>query len=298
MEGDNFAKVRTVLWVILVANYLVAVIKIVAGAIIQSNSLSADGIHSLTDGSSNIVGLIGIHFAARPVDDDHPYGHRKFETMAALFIAGMLLVLGLRIVTSAIPRLFHPVTPAVTAESLIALLITLGINVFVFKYEYGQGKKLKSDVLVSDSFHTRSDIYISVGVLVALIGIRLGLPAIIDPLVSLVVSVFVLRASCEILSPALAVLVDKAAVDPVQIRDVVLGFSQVKGVHRIRSRGRDDDIHVDLHVLIDPTMTVAECHALIHDIENRLNEQAGGNVHTVIHVEPYYPAGCPPDPFI
>jgi cation diffusion facilitator family transporter len=286
VKPDTYNAVRFVLWTILFANFIVAAVKILIGCLIKSNSLSADGIHSLTDGSSNIVGLIGIHFAFQPEDRDHPYGHKKFETLSSLFIAGMLAFLGIRIVSTAFTRFIHPVSPEVTTESLIALILTLIVNIFVSRYEYKKGQTLHSDILIADSCHTKSDIYVSLGVLLTLVGIKLGLPPMIDPIASLIVSGFILYAAYEILIPTVGVLADKAVIDPEIIREVALSFEQVKDVHKIRSRGRNDDIQVDLHVLLDPAMNVKESHELSHAISQRLNEQLGGNIHAVIHIEP------------
>lgn len=287
MKTDRFGRVKFVLWVILFANLLVAIVKIVVGYLIKSNSLTADGVHSLTDGSSNVVGLFGIRLASRPVDDDHPYGHQKYETLGSLFIAGMLVVLGIKVTTTAISRLVNPVVPEVTFVSLVALVATLGVNIFVSTYELRQGRKLESDILVSDSYHTRSDIFISIGVLAALIGVKLGLPPIIDPIASLVVSGFIFYASYEIVSPVLGVLSDKVALDPEVVREIVCRFEQVRDVHKIRSRGRTDDIFLDLHIMIDPDMIVADAHRLTHDLEKAIGEKTGKTVHAVIHVEPY-----------
>lgn len=291
VEADKFLKVKRVLWMIFLANVLVAVTKIIIGGLINSNSMTADGFHSLTDGSSNIIGLIGIYFASKPIDEDHPYGHRKFETLAALFIAGMLCVLGIKIVSGAIIRFFEPSVPNITFASLAALLATLGVNTVVSIYEFGKGKILKSDILISDSYHTRSDIYISLGVLITLTGIKLGLPPVIDPITSLVVAVFIFHAAVKIFVPTCGTLSDKAIFDQKLIEEIVSSFEEVKDVHKVRSRGRADDIHMDLHIKIEPTMSVEESHHLIHEIENEIKEKFGGNVHALIHVEPFYENG-------
>lgn len=288
MEKNNFSRIKTVLVVILFANLGVALLKIFAGYFIKSTSLTADGFHSLTDGSSNIIGLIGIHFASKPVDEDHPYGHKKFETLAGLFISAMLFILAGRIIISAVSNFFNPVIPKVTTESIIALLATLGINIFVSRYEYFQGKKLSSPILISDSLHTKSDVFISIGVLITLIGIKLGIPPIIDSISSLVVSGFVLHAAYEILRDNCSVLLDRAAVDSDRVRDVVMEFDMVKDVHKIRSRGMEDEIFIDLHVLVEPHTNIEECHMLMHDIENKLCDELKKCIHTIIHVEPFY----------
>lgn len=288
MEGYNFRKIKQVLWIILFANLLVAVLKIVIGSIIKSASMTADGFHSLTDGTSNIVGLIGIDFASKPEDEEHPYGHKKFENLAGLFIAGMLLFIGGRIIYSAVTRFINPVTPDITLESLIALLITLGINIFVSTYEYNQGKKLKSSILISDSLHTRSDIYVSIGVIITLVGVKLGLPPVIDPIASLIVSGFILHAAYEIFKSTSDVLVDSAVIDTNRIREISMEFNQVKGVHKIRSRGCENDIYIDMHLLTVPEMSVEQSHELIHDIEKRIQNEIDENIQIIAHVEPFY----------
>lgn len=295
MNEQRFSRIRRVLWIILFANLAVAFVKLLIGILIRSNSLSADGLHSLTDGTSNIVGLIGIWLAAKPMDEDHPYGHRKFETLAGLFIGAMLLLLSVRIISTAITRFSHPVAPEVSLESLFALAGTLVINIFVSKYELHQGQQLHSDILVSDSYHTRSDIFVSVGVLVTLIAIKLGVPPIIDPIVSLAVAGFIFYAAYEILRPTLAVLSDKAALEETLIKEVAYSFSEVNDVHKVRSRGYADEVFVDLHIMIDPKINVEESHRLIHAIEQRMAERTQKNVSTVVHVEPYYP---PEEPVI
>lgn len=283
----DFKRIKTVLWIILFANLGVAFLKILVGYKIKSNSLTADGFHSLTDGSSNIVGLIGIHFASKPVDEDHPYGHYKFETLAGLFIAMMLFILGGRIIISAISNIIYPQIPQITKESIYALVITLGINVFVSKYELFQGKKLNSSILIADSMHTKSDVYVSIGVLITLVAIKIGAPPIIDSISSLIVSGFVLHASYEIFQDTCSVLIDKAAIDSHKVKNIVMKFDEVKDVHKIRSRGREDDIYVDLHIMVEPNTKVQDSHLLAHQIENRLCEEFNKNIHVISHVEPF-----------
>jgi cation diffusion facilitator family transporter len=290
MNRENYKKVRFVLWAVMFANFAVCALKLVVGTLIKSSSLTADGFHSLSDGSSNIVGLIGIAMASRPVDEDHPYGHSKFETLASLFIAGMLAVLGVEIVTGAIERFSHPVTPEVTLPSLIALVVTLGINIAVTTVEHKQGIKLKSSILVSDAMHTRSDIYVSLGVLATLGGIRLGLPSVIDPIASLVVAGFIGFAAWSIIRETSVVLLDKSAVDHEKIAQIALGVDNVKGVHKVRSRSAGPDCFIELHVQMNPELSLEESHQCTHRIIAAIREQLGEQTQVTIHTEPYHDA--------
>lgn len=284
--GNNFTKVKRILAIILLANLFVAILKIIIGALIKSTSMTADGFHSLADGSSNIVGLIGIQFASKPVDKDHPYGHGKFEMLAGLFIGIMLFMIGVKVFIDTIIGFVDPVLPEVTLESIFILLITLCINIFVCVYEYTEGKKLNSQILISDSMHTRSDIYISLGVLATLICIKYGLPPVIDSLASLVVVCFIMHAAYEIFADNCGILLDKAIVDTEKVKNVVLSFEQVKDAHNIRSRGYENDIHIDMHIITEPDLSIQQSHELIHNIEDKIRNDISSNIQVIAHIEP------------
>jgi cation diffusion facilitator family transporter len=285
----KYRKISNVLWIILLANVLVASVKMILGTVLNINSLTADGFHAVTDSSSNIIGLIGIKLASKPADKDHPYGHRKFETISGLFIGVMLTFITLQIIYSAITWFIDPKDPRITIPSLIALVITLFINIFVARYEYKKGIELESDVLISDSIHTKSDILISSGVLITLILIRLGLPTWIDPVVSLIIAAFVFHSCYEIFKSTIGVLVDKKILDEDTIKKLILEMDEeIKDVHRIRSRGRNDHIFIDLHIHIDAEKTVEEAHVLSHKIEAVLREKLDRNIELIAHIEPHH----------
>ncbi len=287
MIRNNFKKIKKVLCIIMIENILVAAAKIIMGIIINSSSMTADGFHSITDGSSNIIGLIGIGVAAKPIDDDHPYGHRKFETLTGLFIVGMLVFLGFKIMTSAVTKLMNPIKPEVTIESLIVMVITLCINIFVTKYEHRKGTELNSTILISDSMHTRSDIYVTIGVIITLVAIKLGVPPIVDGIASLIVAIFIFHAAYEIFEGASSILVDSKAIDTEKIEKIVIVKEGVKGVHKIRSRGTIDDMHIDMHILADSRLNLEEAHRLAHEIEDSLRKELNDNADVIVHLEPY-----------
>lgn len=288
MLSDNYKKVKQVLWIILFANIGVAILKIAIGSIIKSASMTADGFHSISDGTSNIVGLIGVSIASKPKDKEHPYGHKKFEVISGLFIGAMLLFIGGKIIFEGILKFQNPVEPTITIGSLLVLILTLIINVFVCTYEYRIGKKLNSYILISDSLHTKSDIFVSIGVLLTLVGVRLGLPAIVDPIASLVVAGFILHASYEIFKSTIDVLVDKAIVDEEAIKDILKSFNEIKDVHNIRSRGSESDVHIDMHIMVEPNITVEKSHKLNHDIEASIRKNINKSAQVIIHIEPFY----------
>ena len=269
------------------ANVLVALLKIVIGSKIQSSSMTADGFHSLTDGTSNIIGIIGIGLAVKPKDEDHPYGHKKFETLAGLGIAMMLFFVSATIIKEAFTKFFNPTTPNISAESIIVLVVTLIINIFVTNYESKMGKNLSSDILTADAAHTRSDVFVSIGVLGTLIALKLGLPPIIDPIISLVIAGLIIHTGYEIFKDTASILVDKYVLDNNAVLELLKAFPEVKNVHRIRSRGREDDMFVDLHIMVDGGFTVNEAHALSHNIEENIKKTINENAEVIIHIEPY-----------
>ena len=269
------------------ANIAVAVAKIIMGNLTNSSSMTADGFHSITDGSSNIIGLIGIGIAAKPIDDEHPYGHRKFETLTGLFIVGMLIFLGFKIITDAVTKCMNPIRPEITIESLIVMIITLYINIFVAKYENKMGIALNSTILISDSMHTKSDIYVTIGVLTTLIAIKLGAPPIVDGLASFIVAIFILRAAYEIFKVASNILVDSTAVDAGKIEKIAMAQESVKGVHKIRSRGTVDDMHIDMHILADSQLSLENTHRIAHKIQDDIRKELNNNVDVIVHLEPY-----------
>ncbi|MBQ8999294.1 MAG: cation transporter [Clostridium sp.] len=288
MENSNYKKVNFVLYSILILNFLVAISKIIVGSVVESNSIIADGFHSISDGTSNIIGILGVWLASRPVDKDHPYGHSKFEVITSFFIGLILLILSGKIVTSAISCLKNPVVPTITTMSLVVIIMTLLINIFISVFEYRIGKKLNSHILISDSMHTRSDILITIGVLISMIGIKLGLPAIIDPIVSIIVALFILISSCEIFKSTIDVLVDKAVLNVEDIRNILDKYDEIKCYHDIRSRGTQNNIHVDMHVHVKPDMSVEDAHDLSHKIEDDIREITNKNTQVIVHIEPHH----------
>jgi len=286
----TFQSIKRMLWIILFANLAVAFAKIALGMMINSASVLADGFHSLTDGSSNIIGLVGMSFASKPVDEDHPYGHHKYETLSSLMIVGMLFFLAIQIVNEALAKFSHPVTPTIDVWTFVVMAATLGINLFVTIYEYGQGKKLGSTLLMSDALHTRSDVFVTIGVILSLVLVKLGLPVWIDPLVSLIVAAVIMKAALEIFKMASAILLDSKVVDEAVITEVVSRLPEVKGIHHVRSRGTPTNLFIDLHVLLEPNISLIDAHYMAHTIERVLQDYfSEAAVQVDAHLEPYSP---------
>jgi cation diffusion facilitator family transporter len=283
--AGRFLKIRRILVYILILNWGVAGAKLIYGWLTRSASMTADGFHSFADGSSNIIGLVGIWIASRPIDESHPYGHKKYETLTAVGISALLFLVCINVVREGIVRFLRPVVPEVTVKSFLVMGITLAINVAVMIYETRMGRALKSDILTSDALHTRADILTSSSVIVTLIGIKLGYP-ILDSMASLLIAIFIAYAGVDILKESSRVLSDGVAIRIYEIERVVRSIKGIKECHQIRSRGRPDDIHIDLHVLVDPNMDVHKAHHLSYAIENKIKRDIRGVTDVVVHMEP------------
>ncbi len=282
---SRFQQIRRVLIYTLILNWGVAVAKLIYGWLIRSASMKADGFHSLSDGSSNLIGLIGIWVASRPIDRTHPYGHKKFETLASVAISGLLFLASLNVIREGIDRFIHPVVPRVALPAFFVMMATMAVNFFVMVYEHRKGKELKSDILISDSLHTRADLLTSTSVLITLLAIQWGYP-IVDPIASLIIALFIGYAAVEILRESTRVLSDGAALPIGEIEEVVRSIKGVRECHQIRSRGRGDDIHIDLHILVDREMDVHRAHHLSNAIENKIKRDFKGVTDVVVHIEP------------
>jgi cation diffusion facilitator family transporter len=282
---QRLTRIARILWGILALNLAVALAKLAYGWRSGAIAMTADGIHSLVDASANVFGLVGLWVARRPPDANHPYGHRKYETIAALAVAVMLFFGCYEIVMTAIERLRHPTVPQVGVQGFAIIAVTLAINLGVVAYERRAGRALHSELLLADAAHTQSDVFASLLVFASFLAARAGI-AWSDVVVAGIIVVLILRAGFEILSGTLSTLSDERRLPPDEVEREAAAEPGVREVHNVRSRGPLDDIHLDLHVLVDPQTPLAEAHALGHRVEERLRRHWPGVTDVVVHVEP------------
>ena len=216
----EFQKVKKVLIITLLLNWLGAIAKILIGFSTGAISILTDGFHSLFDGTSNVLGLIGVKISEKPVDDSHPYGHRKFESVAALGIAFLVLIIGYEFLKNAIQRFLHPVTPEINTLSFFVMAGALIIDTFTFFYENRQGKKLKSTILIADSLHTKTHLFTTPAVIAGIAAVKFGFP-IFDPIVATMMVAMLAKLAWEIVEHTTLVLCDSASIDEEKIRKIV-----------------------------------------------------------------------------
>ena len=286
MSSERYADVARVLGRVLVLNLLVAVAKIIYGYSSGAISILSDGFHSLTDTASNVVGLIGVIAARRPPDEDHPYGHRKYETVAAVAVVGFLALVMLEVLRNAFNHLTgRSAPPNISMAGFVVMIVTVAVNLVVIRYESAAAERLGSEILLADATQTRSDVWSSLTVIAALAGAHAGLP-ILDPLAALVVAAFIGYAGYQIALTTMKILSDRIVMSESDIERVVLSVDGVLGCHQIRSRGSVDHVFLDFHVWLPADMRLTDAHAVSHVVKDRLMARYPQIVDAVIHLEP------------
>jgi cation diffusion facilitator family transporter len=277
--------VRRVLTSLLLANLAVVAIKVIVGFATGSLSVLGDAVHSSVDGINNILGLAVVRFAARGPDDDHPYGHAKFETLGALAIVVFLSVTIFELVRSAVVHLIqggHQI--AVRPLDLGLLALTLAINIWVASYERRRGRELQSDLLVADAAHTQADVYVTVAVIIGLVLTRAGFWWA-DPVLTFIVAIFVAHTGWEVVMQAMPTLMDQAALDSREIQRVATDISGVAEAYGIRSRTSGHQKFAELTISVPGQVTVESAHHVTDAVEDALRRDLGFHV-VVVHVEP------------
>lgn len=280
-------QVRRVLVTTLFLNLMVAVSKIIIGLWSGALSITADGFNSLVDGASNVVALVANRIANQPPDADHPYGHRRFETIAALGIGAFLILTAWQIVSSALARLSGGGEEAtITPLSFVVMLGTLLVNLFVTRYESREGRRLHSELLIADAIHTRSDIFVTLAVLASMALIVLFQWQWADTAAALLIVVLILRAAWGVLRQTGRVLVDTAPYEPQQLTQWVEELPCVERVIRARSRGPLDAAQIDIDVQVAPEMTAGQTAAIGDAIRDQLSQKVNGLAEVEVHFVP------------
>ncbi|MGA1475604.1 MAG: cation diffusion facilitator family transporter [Prochlorothrix sp.] len=286
MAARRRRSVRRVLVWTLVLNVVVVVLKAIVGWWTGSLSLLADALHSVTDSLNNVLGLVTNQLSSPEPDDDHPYGHQKFEAIGALGIAAFLGIACFEILKGAVERILQGLEPIEVGNwDLGILIVVLGINIFVAFYERAVGQRLHSQILIADAHHTMSDIWITISVLAGLWGVWVLNWPWLDVIMAFPVALLVLWSSWCVLRDNLPWLVDEAAIAPEAIHQVVMAVPGVTNCHQIASRGLlGRQVFIDMHLIVAAT-DVQTAHEITEAVEARLAE-CYAPVRVTIHVEP------------
>jgi cation diffusion facilitator family transporter len=269
-------------------NLALSLFKLFTGIIGRSNAMIADAIHSLSDVISTFAVMIGLHLAGRPDDEDHPYGHEKMEPVVAKMLAVILLVTALGIGYSGIQRIYAGNYEAPGIIALYAAFLSIAVKEWMYHYTVKGAKKIESAALMADAWHHRSDALSSVGALIGIGGARLGY-RILDPVVSLVICVLIIKVSADIYLRSVNQLVDHAG-DKQTIEDIradIMGIEGVICINTLKTRVHADKLFVDVDVAVEGTLSVTEGHIIAEKVHDKIENGNYKVKHCMVHVDPF-----------
>ena len=275
----------------ILANAFLSVFKLIAGILGRSGAMISDAVHSFSDVFSTIIVMIGMYFSGREADETHPYGHDRFESVASVVLSAILIITAYGIGRTGVQAIMNGAqnTPVPGMIALVAAIVSILVKEAMFHYTKAGAKKIKSDALMADAWHHRSDSLSSFGSLIGIGGAMLGYK-ILDPIASLVICLFILKAAYEILISAVDKMVDKAVDEETmeQIRSIILEEPGVLAIDDIKTRKFGSGFYVDIEIAADGSQTLTEAHDIAEAVHDRLEEEMSDIMHVMVHVNPVH----------
>ena len=277
-----------------IVNFLLLIIKFLAGIIGHSAAMVADAVHSLSDFVTDIIVILFVRISGKPEDENHDYGHGKYETLATAIIGIILFFVGVGILVNGTTSVIDTLNGKPLAPPSILALIVAGVSIItkeaLYQYTVTKGKHLNSQALTANAWHHRSDAFSSIGTLAGIGGaICLGEKwRVLDPIAAIVVSLFIMKVSIKLLKPCVDELLERSlpAETENKILDIILSFSEVSSPHHLRTRRIGNNIAIEVHIRMDGNISLLDAHTLASKIEQRLKEEFGEKTHIGVHMEP------------
>lgn len=291
VSGNDFEKTAVkVSMISVVGNIVLSIGKLIAGIIANSGAMISDAVHSASDVFSSIVVIIGVRLSAKKSDKEHPYGHERMECVAAIILAVVLLVTGLFIGEGTIGTLTAGKIGDLKAPGTLALIaaaVSIVVKEAMFWYTRHYAKLLDSGAVMADAWHHRSDALSSVGALIGIAGARMGVP-VLEPIASLVICLFILKAAYDIFKDAVDKMVDRSCSDETEdaLRQCALSQEGVKGVDLLHTRIFGNKIYVDIEIKMDGSKTLSAGHAVAEKVHSEIERNFPKVKHIMVHVNP------------
>ncbi len=293
---SSIRKIKNVTLIGSVVNLLLTGGKIIAGIIGKSSAMVADGVHSLSDFITDIIVLIFISLSKRERDENHRYGHGKYETFATMLISFALFIAGAGIFLNGVRKVLDSINGMVIEQpgyvALFASIISIITKEGLFWYTKIIGLKVKSQAVVANAWHHRSDAFSSIGTALGISGaIFLGEKwRVLDPIAGIIVSFFIFKVAWDIANPSIKELLESSLTDEYEndIVEIIRNTPGVKGFHNLKTRKIGDVIAIEVHIKVDKELTVESSHHIATQVEKSLRDKFGKQSHTGIHVEPFY----------
>lgn len=295
MKATNREKsIYKVTWIGSIVNFLLLTFKFVAGILGHSSALVADAVHSLSDFATDIIVIVFVKISGKPEDDDHRYGHGKYETLATALIGVALFAVGIGLLVSGATKVADVikvvVLPAPSMIALVAAAVSIVAKEILYRYTVRVGKNLNSQAVVANAWHHRSDAFSSIGTLIGIGGaILLGEKwRILDPLAAIVVSAFIIKVAADLLKPCVDELLERSlpAETEKRILDIIASFPEVSSPHHLRTRRIGNHIAIEVHLRMDGKTSLEDAHTVATNVERQLKSEFGPDTHIGIHMEP------------
>ena len=272
----------------MITNVVLTLLKLAAGLLAHSGAMISDAVHSASDIFSGLIVLLGVKISTKEPDEQHPYGHERYECVAALLLSGILALVGGAIGISAVKDIISGKTveiPGVLA--LIAAVVSIAVKESLFWYTRGYAKKYRSTALHAEAWHQRSDALSSIGALIGIAGARMGVP-VMEPIASLIIALFILRVAIRIFKEAIDQMVDHSCNEEAEeaFRATALEQPGVLGVELLRTRMFGNRVYVDLEIAADPNLTLAAAHEIAEDVHDAIEKTFPEVKHIMVHVNP------------
>lgn len=277
-----------------IVNALLVAVKFVAGILGRSSALVADAVHSLTDFISDIIVLVFVKISGKPRDEEHGYGHGKFETLATMIIGVLLAAAGIGLLLNGARQVWDSfrghTLPEPTWIALAVAFISIVSKEILYRYTVKEGKRLNSDAVIANAWHHRSDAISSIGTMVGIGGAMFFGEKwrILDPLAAVVVSFFIIKAGYDIIKPAINELLEASLPkeQTEEITEIIRSVKGVEGLHNLRTRKIGNSIAIDVHVKMDGNLRLEEAHEIASRIERAIHNRFGKECMIYVHMEP------------
>ena len=272
----------------MITNVILTLLKLAAGLLAHSGAMISDAVHSASDIFSGLIVLLGVKISTKEPDEQHPYGHERYECVAALLLSGILAVVGGAIGIGAVKDIISGKTAEIPGLlALIAAVVSIAVKESLFWYTRGYAKKYRSTALHAEAWHQRSDALSSIGALIGIAGARMGVP-VMEPIASLIIALFILRVAIRIFKEAIDQMVDHSCNEEAEeaFRTTALEQPGVMGVELLRTRMFGNRVYVDLEIAADPNLTLAAAHEIAEDVHDAIEKTFPEVKHIMVHVNP------------
>lgn len=284
------ATAMKVSWVSIAVNIFLSVLKLIAGIAARSGAMISDAVHSASDVFSTFVVMIGVFFAGRKPDKEHPYGHERIECVASVLLAVVLAATGLGIGYKGVMNIIRSGEEKLAVPGMLALIaavVSVLVKEAMYRYTASAAKKINSGALMADAWHHRSDALSSVGSFIGILGARLGLP-VLDPVASVVICVFIEKAAFDIFMDSIDKMIDKACPEEIsdKMREAILSTEEVLGIDEFRTRLFGSRIYVEVDIVMDSKKTLIEAHDTAEKVHDTIEREFPDVKHCMVHVNP------------